>query len=158
MTGRCHRNSHQLVVMRWGRRPCQWSLVWRLFPKSKNLASQVLLILEKAPWLLQVLGLTHLDNQAEYLLNITTSILQLLSYEITATFMRYFTCCTFHRILDASEEAFVCVSIRCKSYRIADCIPNIERVHKLAEVHDSGCWKLWPEAFNDFQGFHNQQD
>jgi hypothetical protein len=33
-------------------------------------------------------GPTHLDGQAEYLLNITTSILQLLSYEIIATIMR----------------------------------------------------------------------
>jgi len=47
-----------------------------------------------------------------------TPILRPLSYEIIATFMRYFTCCTFHRILDASEEAFVCVSRCCKSYRI----------------------------------------
>jgi hypothetical protein len=129
-----------------------------LFPKSKNLAYQVLLILEKAPWLLQVLGLTHFDNQAEHLLIMTTSILRPCSYEITETFMRYFTCCTFHTVSDASEEAFVCVSKYCKSYRIADCIPNINRVHKLAEVHNSGCWKLWPEAFNDFQGFHIQQD
>jgi len=96
-----------------------------------------------------VLGLTHLDNHAKYLLNITTSILRLLSYEIIATFMRYFTRCTFHRILDASKEAFVCVSKCCTSYRTADCVSNIKSVHKLAEVRDSGCWKLWPEAFND---------
>jgi hypothetical protein len=113
-----------------------------------------LLVLDNAPGCLQDLSLVHSNIQFEYLSNTTNSLLQLFKQEIITTFKSYYTSCTFCGISDASEkETFVSI-IKCwKSYSIADYKVNIRK-----SMTRNGCWKkLWPETFNDSQGFPTQQ-
>lgn len=77
-----------------------------MYPKSKNLAFKVMFL--KNHQGIQTICVSCI--QAVYLSNTSTSITQPLDQAILKTFKSYYTCHTFHRILDASEETFVSVS------------------------------------------------
>jgi hypothetical protein len=77
-----------------------------MYLKSKNLAFKIMFL--KNPQGIQTICVSHI--QAPYLSNTSTSVAQPLDQAIWKTFKSYYTCHTFHSILDAGEEAFVSVS------------------------------------------------
>jgi len=74
--------------------------ITKMYPKSKNLAFKVIFL--KNPQGIQTICVSRI--QAVYLSNTSTSIAQPLNQAILKTFKSYYTCHTFHSILDASEE------------------------------------------------------
>ena len=77
-----------------------------MHPKSKNLAFKVVFL--KYAQVIQTICVSCF--QAAYLSNTSTSISQPLDQATLRTSNSYYTCHTFHSILDASEETFVSVS------------------------------------------------
>jgi len=78
--------------------------------KSKNIAFQVLLVLNNAPGQPQDLCLTYLNIEAKNLSNQTTSLLQLLNHRVITKFKHYYTCHISSIISDASEsQTFVSI-------------------------------------------------
>jgi hypothetical protein len=101
-----HSNGCQSVMMWWGRRPCHWSFVWKVYLKAKNWHSRLAFSLTM-PTHLQHHGLDSLCIQVEYLSNSTTSLLQLLYQGSITEFKSYYSSCNLSSILDVGVNKFV---------------------------------------------------
>jgi hypothetical protein len=129
----------------------------KLYLKSKNLALNILLILDNTPRNPQDLCLTHPNMQLENLSNITTPHPQPLIWKC------------HHNEECATPSAVRCMIVRrpllhlCerwKPYSITDCAGKIKgSLDKLKTMARNDSWKkLWSEAVSDIYRFPRQYD
>ena len=92
-----------------------------------NNAFKVLLLVEDARGHPGKLKVAHPDFKVIFLLPNTTSLIQLLDQGVISTFKTYYTCRTFHRILETMDADPELTVRQCwKEYNIANCIGTIE--------------------------------
>lgn len=116
---------------------------------SKQLPFKALLLLDNAPTHPRDLTHSYPNIKVEFLPPQMVPILQ----PLTDAFKRYYTMCTFRRILNAVKSDPEGDLDKCwKEYNIAHCIENIrEAIDEVTESTINACWKkLWSEVVNDF--------